>query len=119
MKYTSIIIAIICIISIANFSQAQTQSTNIWRGGTPGKTANWDCPKNWSKGSVPDAFQDVIIPDVSTGSGIYPVIETGSQEANSIVMEAGAKLEIREAGSLTVFSSLEGYGNYELVLKGR
>ena len=118
MKSTTIIIAIICIASIANFSQAQTQSTNTWKGGTPGKTANWDCPKNWSKGSVPDAFQDVVIPDVSTGSGIYPVIETGSQVSNSIVMEAGAKLEIRYAGSLTVLSSLEGYGNYELETEG-
>ena len=118
MKSTTIIIALICIASITNFSQAQPQNTNFWKGGTPGKAANWDCPKNWSKGSVPDGFQNVIIPDVSTGSGVYPILKTGGQEINKLVLEAGASLEIKENGSLKINESFEGFGNFGLKTEG-
>ncbi len=118
MKSTTIIIATFIIACIANFSQAQPQNINFWKGGTPGKAANWDCPTNWSLGSVPDAFQNVIIPDISTGSGIYPVIGANMTEVNSIVLESGAKLGIEKGGLLIVNMDLEGYGNYGLEVEG-
>ncbi len=118
MKSTTIIIAIIFIASITNFSQAQSQNTNLWKGGTPGQADNWNCPKNWSKGSVPDDFQNVIIPDVSTGSGIYPIIGVVGATVNSIVLESGAKLGIEKGASLIVHMALEGYGNFELEAEG-
>jgi hypothetical protein len=113
-----IIVAIIFIGTITNKAISQTQSTNTWKGGTPGQTANWNCPKNWSTGRVPDAFQNVIIPDVSTGSGVYPVIKTGGQEVNAIVLESGASLEITKEGSLIVHRAFEGYGSFGLEAEG-
>jgi hypothetical protein len=119
MKFKSIIIvAVIIIGTITNKAISQTQSTNTWKGGTPGQTANWNCPRNWSTGRVPDAFQNVIIPDVSTGSGVYPVIEMDGQEVNAIVLESGAMLEIKERGSLIVFGAFEGYGSFGLAAEG-
>ncbi len=119
MKFkTIIIVAVIIIGTITNKAISQTQSTNTWKGGTPGQTANWNCPKNWSAGRVPDAFQNVIIPDVSTGSGVYPIIKTGGQEVNAIVLESGATLEITKKGSLMVFGAFEGYGSFGLEAEG-
>lgn len=117
MKSTTIIIAII-IASITNFSQAQPQNTNFWKGGTPGQTTNWNCPENWSLGKVPDPFQNVIIPDVSTGSGVYPIIKTGGLEVHDLVLEAGAILEIQKQGSLKVEGYFEGFGNFSLITDG-
>jgi hypothetical protein len=118
MKSTTIIIAIIIIASITNFSQAQPQNTNFWKGGTPGQADNWNCPKNWSKGSVPDLFQHVIITDVTTGSGIFPIISSTDNQVYSLVLESGAKLGIEKGASLIVHTALEGYGNFEVEAEG-
>lgn len=67
---------------------------------------------------MPDAFQNVIIPDVSTGSGVYPVIKTGGQEVNTIVLESGTTLEITKEGSLIVIGAFEGFGSFGIKSEG-
>ncbi len=80
--------------------------------------SNWNCPKNWSTNKVPDGFQNVIIPDVSTGSGAYPSIKSGGLEVNALTLESGATLKIEKQASLTVYTTLDQWGMSELESKG-
>lgn len=61
----------------------QGQKPIEWKGGTPGQETNWNCPRNWSTGKVPDSFSDVIIPDRNANGGFYPTL-TKEAEVNSI-----------------------------------
>ena len=67
---------------------------------------------------MPDAFQNVIIADVSSGSGFYPTIKSGGLEVNALVLESGAALEIGKKGSLTVVTTLDKYGSGEMEVNG-
>jgi hypothetical protein len=75
---------------------AKAQIANIWKGGTPGQETNWACSKNWSLGRIPDVFDNVIIPDVSTGSQKFPVINSGLTEINQLHIHIGATLTAQE-----------------------
>jgi hypothetical protein len=111
--------ATICIFFLGNFTQANAQKTNTWIGGTPGQTTNWNCPKNWSTYQVPDAFQTVIIPDVESNSGFYPIINETDMEVNALVLESGASLTITKKGSLKVETTLEQFGDAKTELDGK
>lgn len=76
------------------------QVTNVWKGGTPGRETDWHCPKNWSKGDVPDEFTDVVIADVSSTTRRYPVIAHGQIEVASLLIRSGAALTVRPGASL-------------------
>jgi hypothetical protein len=73
---------------------AQAQIANTWKGGTPGQETNWACSKNWSLGRIPDAFHNVVISDVSTSTGKYPVIMKGDVEVLSLKIVIGASLTL-------------------------
>ena len=88
---------------------ATAQIVNTWRGGTPGQETNWACSKNWSLSRVPDAFHNVIIPNVSTGSGKFPVIQSGMIELNQLDIHPCATLTVRENVRLLV-NVLHCYG---------
>ncbi|MBK9337471.1 MAG: hypothetical protein IPM98_13240 [Lewinellaceae bacterium] len=95
-----------------------------WKGGTPGLESNWNTPGNWSTNAVPNAFCDVIIPDVSTRSGAGPVLAQKNAEVNTLILESGASLVIQQCGALAVYGNLERFGvqtlevNGSLMLKG-
>lgn len=72
------------------------QIVNTWRGGTPGLETNWACSKNWSLGRIPNEFHNVIIPDVSTGSGKFPIITSGSIELNQLDIHPRATLTVHK-----------------------
>ncbi|MBL7776204.1 MAG: hypothetical protein JNK89_09390 [Saprospiraceae bacterium] len=82
----------------------QAQKTATWKGGAPGRAHDWNCPKNWSDGRVPDAFSDVVIPDVSTTSFAAPVIQKGEVEVNSLRLLANATLTVEQDGQLVVLN---------------
>ena len=103
---------------LGNASFCEAQKINFWKGGTPGQEANWSCAKNWSTNQVPDAFQNVIIPDVTSGSGVYPTIKDSGQEVNALILESGATVQIDKKGSLEVITNLDQYGTGELKSKG-
>lgn len=86
------------------------QKTVTWKGGAPGRETEWNCPKNWSSGAVPNCFSDVIIPDVSTASNRYPIIREWGQEVNTLVMYSGASLFIQPSGSLNVINHFDRQG---------
>ncbi|MFN0174840.1 MAG: hypothetical protein ACKVU0_09360 [Saprospiraceae bacterium] len=72
MKKTLAIIALLSLLSL----NAQSQKTATWKGGTPGKSTDWNCPGNWKEGRVPNEFSHVVIPDVSSSTFSYPVIDS-------------------------------------------
>lgn len=119
MKTNSFFFAAICMFLLGNTTQLQAQKINCWKGGTPGQATNWNCPKNWSASQVPDEFQNVIIPDVSSSSGVYPTISEPCQEVNALVLESGASLTITKSGGLNVLTTMEEHGNSEMKLKGK
>ena len=70
------------------------QKTATWKGGTPGKAADWNCAANWKEGRVPNEFSQVIIPDVSSSNHSNPVLSSGEVEIWSILIHTGASLRI-------------------------
>ena len=89
------------IILILGFSfSLSAQTTAIWKGGKPGRTTDWNCPDNWSKGNVPDEFTQVIIP---FGVHYYPVIQSAPAPIDALLVEGGASLTIQEGAELTIF----------------
>jgi len=76
------------------------QKTATWKGGTPGRPAEWNCPTNWKEGRVPDEFSRVIIPDASTSTFHNPVLNEGEVEVWSLQILSGAMLCIGKNASL-------------------
>ncbi len=93
------------LVSIAicfGFLTINAQIPTTWLGGHPGQETAWHCPKNWNTQHTPDAFNNVFIPDVSTQSGYFPVIESDAGTVNSLTLESGAQLTITQSGSLVL-----------------
>ena len=83
-----------------------------WTGAT---SANWADPLNWSAG-VPDAADDVTIPNV-TIPNVAPVIMGGTAAlAKSVSVDVSASLTINEMGSIAINgSSAHSFnGNFDL-----
>lgn len=103
-----------------------TFSTNLlfaqqfasWQGGTPGQETNWNEARNWSNYKVPDAFSNVLIPDVSTTTFSAPVIEDGIVELNSILIESNAQLQVDKDAILIIHDHATGLELPTLQLAG-
>ena len=80
MKNAWIILTVLSLFSIDLFAQKRA----TWAGGTPGQPSNWFCPSNWKEHRVPNEFSSVLIPDVSTSTFHYPVIDAGTVEIGSL-----------------------------------
>jgi hypothetical protein len=94
----------------SNAKAAFSPGTAKWTGAI---NSDWDNPGNWTiytgtpdfpprKGSKGDG---VWIPNVSSGSGNYPVISTTTAGARSIFLEAGATLTINTSSKLEVIGA--------------
>ncbi len=90
----------IVLISLLFVSTSHAQ--NYWRGGTPGKETDWNTAKNWSQNRVPDWSQDVIIPDVSTQSGYYPMIDKVVDMIPHLEIHSNATLTIQTHGKIVI-----------------
>lgn len=86
------------------------QKINTWKGGKPGHPNAWNCAQNWSLNTVPNEFQDVIIPDVSSGFQQYPVIDDTENIVRSLTISANARLTILPTGKLLVTGFEDGTG---------
>ncbi|MEO1262295.1 MAG: hypothetical protein AAFZ15_26045 [Bacteroidota bacterium] len=93
----------------ATFLFAQNNVT--WIGGTPGNETAWDEAKNWSNHRVPDVFSNVVIPDVSSTTFSFPVIESDLVEINSIFIYSTAQLTIEEKAKLVIYGESENLIN--------
>ncbi len=83
------------------------QKTATWKGGTPGKPAEWNCASNWKEGRVPNEFSQVIIPDVSASTFNNPVLASGEMEVWSILIHSGASLRISKNARLIALEQEE------------
>ncbi len=95
------------------------QPSVTWKGGSPGQPNEWNCPKNWSNYRVPDAFSNVIIPDVSTTSLANPIIQNCNVEVNSILLQSNATLTVELGAQLIIHDTQNGFGSGSgLILRG-
>lgn len=85
---------------------ATIDAQNYWKGGTPGKETDWNTAKNWSKNHVPDWTEDVIIPDVSSQSGFFPVIENTIDPIPHLEIQSNAILVVLPKGNLIIDGSI-------------
>ncbi|MFN0174199.1 MAG: hypothetical protein ACKVU0_06090 [Saprospiraceae bacterium] len=90
MKKPIVLLLLLCIAH--GYSNAQKIAT--WKGGTPGRNTEWNCPGNWKEGRVPNEFSSVVIPDISTSTFSYPVVRKGTVEISSLQCAPGAKLTV-------------------------
>lgn len=119
MKNASLSIAAVLFFCFAAQTIASAQKTAIWKGGTPGKVADWTCASNWKEGRVPNEFSDVLIPNVSTANGFQPVVREQVAGVNTLTILPGATLRIESAGALEVFESLEIFADNAIQNHGR
>lgn len=88
-----------------SFTSAQRIAT--WKGGTPGRTMDWNCSTNWKEGREPDEFSNVIIPDVSTSTFVYPVLKNGEVEILSLFVYPRATITILDNARLIILEQDE------------
>ncbi len=93
-------LCIIPVLSLLFTGALSAQITNSWKGGTPGHETDWYYFKNWSLNKVPDAFDRVVIADVSTKTNRYPVISSGVVEVLSVEIHSGASLTLLPGAQL-------------------
>lgn len=94
------------------------QQTVTWIGGTPGQETNWNEARNWSNYKVPDAFSNVLIPDVSSSTFSAPVISNSVIELNSILIESNAQLSLAPDAILIIHQKAYGIINPKIQLGG-
>ena len=87
--------AVIVLFLLAFQTAASAQKTATWKGGTPGRAHDWNCPSNWREGRVPDEFSHVVIPDISSSTFSYPILDKGEVEVQSLHCLPGARLVVR------------------------
>lgn len=95
---------------------AARNSASIWTGN--GETSDWNEPKNWEEGMVPDETSDVVIP----GSIFPQPALTEKTKIHSITIEPDARLFVNAplevAAELTNQGSIEGTGSIEHLQTG-
>ena len=79
-----------------------------WSGAV---STDWAVTGNWDGGTVPNAADNVVIPDVSGASGNLPEIDT-EVEVNNLEIQSDAGLTILDGGSLTINGDLTNNGGY-------
>lgn len=90
---------------LSPLAQLFSQIMTTWKGGTPGRETEWQCPQNWVGNKIPDPMSNVLIPaGVMSGSLVSPTLNSKS-EINSLRIEGSSKLSIGTKGVLTVYTS--------------
>ncbi|MEM9894798.1 MAG: choice-of-anchor J domain-containing protein, partial [Bacteroidota bacterium] len=80
-------------------SQVSGPITSNWTGSF---SADWKDERNWDNG-VPSNIDNAVIPDVSAGSGVYPVISaTTVAETSDLTINSGASLLVESGGALLI-----------------
>lgn len=82
-----------------------------WTGTTD---TDWNTATNWQCNQMPSATIHALIPDVSSTSNNFPIINDIEMESNNLTVDANSSLEISAANSLTVYGSLLQNGTLTL-----
>lgn len=91
---------------------ANVQKTVInWDGSTD---SDWGTADNWDVGVVPTSTDNVVISDVSNGSGNSPEI-SGDQAVNELTINAGGKLVVKSGASLAIFGQVTNNGDFSVL----
>ncbi len=98
-------LAIIALFFLVNLS-AEAQRIATWKGGQTGRPRDWNCPTNWKEGRVPNEFSNVFIPDVSTSTFCYPLIDKGLVEVANIEYAPQARVDVRGNARFIVLDAL-------------
>ena len=92
-----------------------THPVHVWTGNTD---TDWENTGNWDDGVVPDANSIARIPDVSGGSGNFPVIGVNSGSNNAacydLIIESGAILTLNNSKNLDVDNTVTVANNATL-----
>ena len=119
--------SIIVLIAFLYMCSASVEAQNVWCGGTPGHETDWNVAKNWSESKVPDWTKTVIIPDVSSCGGYYPIIDSEVEPISHLEICSNATLTILASGKLiidgdstydsgiTLFGNLKVDGDLEIM----
>lgn len=89
-------------------------TNNTWTGAV---STNWFDAANWSCGVVPTAIDDVVIPNVSSTTNRFPLIDAGlstTAAVHDLTINAGASVTVTAtviAGFPQSTNDLEVYGN--------
>lgn len=102
MKKSLAIIALFFLVSLS----AEAQRIATWKGGQTGRPRDWNCPTNWKEGRVPNEFSNVFIPDVSTSTFCYPLIDKGIVEVASLEYAPNARVDVRGNARFIVLDAL-------------
>ena len=92
---------LLCLLLTLSAAPAFAQRENVWLGGKPGRPTDWNTAANWSKGRVPNEFDDVRIPCTATTTRAYPVIAE-VVEVQSIWVEPGAEVQLALGVALVI-----------------
>ena len=98
MKKVWIILTVLSPFSVDLYGQKAA----VWSGGTPGRPCDWYCPSNWRENRVPNEFSYVFIPDVSTKTFSYPVIDKGVIEIAGLQCDAPAGITLLHGARIIV-----------------
>ncbi len=100
--------------NVAYFDNFGAGMANQWTGAV---STSWNTAGNWTAGSVPGSSSYVAIPDVSGGSGNFPVISTHAT-CEHLSIHSGSHITVSAGYSLTVNGVLaNNNGNSGIVLK--
>ena len=95
---------------LQNTADAAQEYYDLYFGTWTGNlTTDWHAGGNWLSGSVPASGANIIIPDVSSTSGNFPLI-SGSATVNNITIRPGASLIVNSGGDITVNRLLTNSG---------
>lgn len=117
MKNIKVVFVLALLTSLFN-SPLAAQKTTHWKGGTPGRETDWFCASNWSGGTVPNSFSDVVLSDASTGSRVYPLIGKGAVEVNSLLLDGLATLQIAPEAWLVVLGDCHAVQPKNIFVQG-
>lgn len=105
MKNATASFAISMLFIVACHITLSAQKTATWKGGTPGRKTSWHCASNWKEGRIPDEFSYVFIPNVSTSTACYPVIENGNVEILSLHCASDAFISVKPEAGITILET--------------
>jgi hypothetical protein len=99
----------LCLLLCASFLNHAFAQT-IWTGATG---SNWETPTNWSPNSVPNATDDVIIPNTNND----PIVIAGTEaRAKSIWVQTGSSLTIQSTAKLSIYGAKALFGTISCAL---
>ncbi len=100
-------------VCISLLTSLTSQAQNTWIGGFPGHKTDWNIAANWSMYRVPDEWEEVYIPNTSTTTFVYPVIEHDVGMISSIRMGYDARIIVTETGRIGILNQDRSSGNIQ------